>query len=234
MSRRPAARGKRLDRDDRCALVRRRQEERVEERVVRRHVSLVADEENVPDDPEVGGELLDRVAVGAVADQAERGLDAAVEQRLEGREDVRYALDRCHAPDPADDEPVIGDAEEMPELRAPVAGQNTRLEVDAETDHRELLGRRHSELDEIVANLGPDGDQPVRVPRERALGLAEELGAQRVEVAAQHVPVVGVDDHRRPRVAREQRGRPADRPRFRRVGVQDVRRGRAGSRRRAA
>ncbi len=165
---------------------------------------------------------LDGGAIRPVPDETERGVDSAVEQRAEGQQHVRHPLDRRHAPDPADDEALLGDPEQPPELGSSVAAHAV-LEVDPEPDHHELVCRRDTERDEVVSHLRPDRDEPCRVPGECALGLAEEARADRVEVPAEHVTVVGVDDHRRPRVACEQRGRATDRARLGRVGVQDVR-----------
>src|SRR5204862_147858 len=94
--------GQRLDRDDRRALVRGRHHERVEEAVVRRHVALIAGEDRAANDAEVVRALLDLLAVGAVADQAQRRVYAARAEAPERLEQVADALDRRHAADPPD------------------------------------------------------------------------------------------------------------------------------------
>ena len=138
----------------------------------------------------------------AVADEAERCIDAAVEQRPEREQDVRNALDRRHAPDPPDHETLLRDAEQATELGSAIAA-HALLEVDPEPDDDELLGGSDPERDQIVPNLGPDRDQPRRVPGQRALGLTEEPRADRAEVSAEHVAVVRVDDHGRAGVSRQ-------------------------------
>ena len=70
------ARRKRLDRDDRGAFVARRQEQRVEEGEVRADVSLVAGQQRLPGDPELGEPSLHTGAVGTVADEAEPNIEA--------------------------------------------------------------------------------------------------------------------------------------------------------------
>ena len=170
------------------------------------------------------GELLRRLAIRAVADEAQAGVDAAVQEPLEGEQDVVRALDGGHAADPADREALVGDAHHppgpLPRLRRRV---DALLELDAEADDRELLPRRDAERDEVVTHLRADGDERRRRGREAPLEHAEEAGADGAEVAAEDVAVERVDDDRRPRVAGEQRCRAADGAGLRRVRVEDVR-----------
>ena len=113
---------------------------------------------------------LDRLAVGAVADEAEPRVDAALAQARERGEHVRDALDRRHPADPADDERArpgrrTGAAARSPSL---VAARDPPVEVDPEPDHRELARRRDAERDEVVAHLRADRDEPRRLRGERA------------------------------------------------------------------
>jgi len=115
-------------------------------------------------------------------------------------------------------------AEQPPERRATVfGGRDPPVEIDAESDDRELLCGRHPERHEVVAHLGADGDEARRTPGQGPLECAEEGGRRWVEVAAQHVAVEGVDDDRRSRAAGEARCQAPDRAGLRRVRVQDVR-----------
>jgi len=72
----------------------------------------------VPRDAEVLRLLLHSFSIRAVADEAERRVDAEIEEPLERRQDVRHALDRGHAADPADDEAIVRDAEQAAMLLA--------------------------------------------------------------------------------------------------------------------
>ena len=84
-------------------------------------------------DAELVRAVLELLAVGAVADHAEHGVDAAVAEALERDQDVVRALHRRHAADPADGEPVAGDAEVAPALergRSVPAG-DALVELDA-------------------------------------------------------------------------------------------------------
>src|SRR5207302_683336 len=70
-------------------------------------VLLVAREQAVVHDPELAGQLLELLALGAVPDHAEAGVDALVAQEAERTEHVGAALDAGHATDPADEESVL-------------------------------------------------------------------------------------------------------------------------------
>ena len=218
------ARCERLDRADRRALVRGGKDERIERRVVRRDVVLVAEEEAVANDAEVVGELLESVAIRPVTDEAEDGVDPGVAQVLAREEDVLGSLHGRHAADPADDEAVGGDAEQTARALARSCRRiDTLLELDAQADDGELLGRCDAERDEVVAYLRADGHERGRRRGERALEEAEEASAHWVEIATENVAVEGVHRDRRFRVTREERGDPPDGAGLRGVRVQDVR-----------
>ncbi len=169
-------------------------------------------------------EPLDELAVGPVPDQAELRLDPALEEPGERADDVGQLLDRRHPADPPDDEGAVGNAEQPAELRpVALAADDPGVEVDAEPDDRELVGRGDPELDEIVAHLGADRYEPRRHAGQAPLDRAERCRAPRAEVAAQHVAVERVDDDGRPRVAGEERRGAADGACLCRVRVQDVR-----------
>src|SRR5205814_2132086 len=89
---RPRA-GERLDHAHRRALVRGRQDERVERGVERRDVLLVAEEQAMADDAELRRAPLDVLAVGPVADHAERRVDLVLAEALERAQHVVGALD---------------------------------------------------------------------------------------------------------------------------------------------
>src|SRR5581483_10621278 len=113
-------------------------------------------------------EALELVALRAVADEHELRVDAERNEACEGREHVRDALDPGHAPDPADDEARVRDAEPATQRPAGLRAGDAALEIDAEPDHGELLRRCDAEAHELVPYLRPDRDQPRRV-------LGEEL-----------------------------------------------------------
>ena len=70
--------------------------------------------------PSSWAQLLDRLAVGAVADQAERGLDAAVAQRLKAARMSGTRLIAVMRPIQPTTNRSSGHAEQAPELGAPV------------------------------------------------------------------------------------------------------------------
>src|SRR5438105_371549 len=76
------------------------------------------------------------------------------------------ALDRGHAPDPADHECLRGDTEEPPQASAVAASVDPAVQVDAEPDDAELVAGGDPELDEVVPDFRADGDEPCRHPRE--------------------------------------------------------------------
>ena len=176
---------------------------------------------------------LELLAVGPVADHAERRVDAVVAQAPEGEEHVVGPLDRGHPADPADDEAVVGDADSARLSRRPSVRRDALVELDPEADDDEPLGRRDPERDQVVADLRADGDQRV-VPRasQRSSRRKTRVGTGRSSRAARG----------RGRCARrsaavtagEQRGDAADRARLGGVRVQDVRALAAGSAARGA
>ena len=216
------ARGERLDDRHRRALARRREDDRVADRVPRRDVVLVAEEEARARETEVVRTLLEPLAVVAVAHEEEQRVDPALAQPGEHRQEVVRPLDGGHAAEPADDELRRRDAVPPPHLGRVAVEPHARLELDPEPDDRELLVRRDVECDELVAHLGAHRDQAVGGAREHRLDGAEHQRPERPEVPAQDVAVEGVDDDRAPRAGEERRG-AADRPRLGRVGVDDVR-----------
>ena len=77
--------------------------------------------------PELVRAALDGVAVRAVADHAEHGVDAALAEGAHGEEHVVGALDGGHPADPADHESVGRDPERAARLRPrPVAVASRR------------------------------------------------------------------------------------------------------------
>ena len=106
-----ARRRERLDRDDRRALVRRRQQEGVERRVPGADALLEADEPAAVGDAELGRERLHVGAVLAVADEHEQRVDALVQRARAACGQVERPLDRGQAAGPADDERVLAGAD---------------------------------------------------------------------------------------------------------------------------
>src|SRR5439155_20712721 len=122
------------------------EDERVKGGVERPDVLLVPEEERVAHDPELVRASLEARPVGAVADQTQGRLDAALLQALEPVQDVIDALDRRHPADPADREAVRRDAEVAPRLFPAVgAAADTLVQLDAEADDGELLRRRDAQ-----------------------------------------------------------------------------------------
>ena len=161
---------------------------------------------------------------GAVADEAKACVDSARAKLPEREEDVLGAFHVDHASRPADDELIRADAQRAPALRAMAVVQRDALrELDPEPDDGEAVAGSDAERDEVVPDLRADRDQLRRRAREQTLEQAEARAADRIEVAAEHVPVERVDDDRRPRGSREQRSESADRSGLGGVRVQDVR-----------
>lgn len=94
-------------------------------------------------------------------------------------------------------------------------------QVEADRHHPELLARRDSEPHEVVDGRGADPDQAVADRSESALEPAVDPAPGLAEVPLEHVAVVGVDDDGAG-PSGEHGGEPAEHPRFRRVGVDDV------------
>ena len=207
----------RFDRADRRPLVARRQDERIERRVEGGNLFLVAEEENLAHDPELVCPALELRPVRPVTDHAEHRVDAAVAQPLERNEYVVRPLYRRHAADPTDGEPAVRDAEVAAALGT------TIVELDAQADHDEALGRRNAETDQIVTHLRAHGDQCRRAGGEPALEQTEEQRANRAEVTAEDVAVERVDDDRGSPGAGKPRGNSPDRSGLCRVRVQDLR-----------
>ena len=107
----------RFDRHHRRSLVARGEHQHVEEPVVRRRRPAGSRRRARRARSRGRGRVARRLAVGAVADQAEPRVDPAGAQPGKRGEHVRQALDRGHPADPADDERVLGDAEQPAELR---------------------------------------------------------------------------------------------------------------------
>ena len=143
---------------------------------------------------------------------------------VRGPEEVVGSLDLGHPAEPADDEPIRSDPELGPHGGAgPRLDADSPLEIEAEPDDRDPLRGRDSEPHEIVANLRADRDERIGDGREAPLDPNEGRRLRGPEVAAEHVTVIGVDDDRRPRRARQHGCRPPDGPGLGRVGVEDVR-----------
>ncbi len=108
-------------------------------------------------------------------------------------------------------------------FRGSGSGRKPPIQIEPEPDDDDLLAWRDTELDEVVAHLGRDGDQRVAVPSEPPFEPPERLGLRRPEVAAQDMAVKRVDDDFRPRRAGDPGGEPSDRAGLRRVRMEDVR-----------
>ena len=92
---------------------------------------------------------LHRFAVGAVADEAEDGVDAAVAEPREREQQVLRALHRGHPADPADDEPLLADAEQSHAEAALLLQPRARCELDARVIRSPIVlrGPRAPEVD---------------------------------------------------------------------------------------
>src|SRR5207244_11476437 len=126
--------------------------------------------------------------------------------------------------DPADDEAVRNDPEDMPGLiPQTVVGGHAVGQLDAQADDGEALARRDAERDEVVPHLWADGDEGGRRPGQQALEQAKPCGARGVEVAPEDMAVEGVDDDRGTRAAREEGGEATDGTGLRGMRVEDLR-----------
>ena len=94
------------------------------------------------------------------------------------------------------------------------------IELEAERDHTDLLGRRHAVPHQVLLDLLAHRDDPVAEVRQHPLHPAEEPVHQGPVVAVEDVPVERVDDHRHPG---EPSGHSPQDPRLGRVGVDDLR-----------
>ena len=174
-------------------------------------------------DAEVARERFRRTAELAVADEHEHRVDALIQDGAQGANEVEWPLDRGQPARPADCERAVADAELGPPARpCAVVGLAPLRDVDAVVHHREPMRWGDAHPHEIVAHLLADGDEHAREMCETPLDRPEEALPALVEVAAQDVAVVGVDDRARPRPAREQGRQPACGARLCRVRVQDV------------
>ena len=96
----------------------------------------------------------------------------------------------------------VADAELASSARARVVvGLAPLGDVDAVVHDREPMRWSDAHPHEIVAHLLADGDQRAGETGENPLDRPEEALPALVEVAAQDVAVVGVDDRPRPRAA---------------------------------
>ena len=128
-------------------------------------------------------QLLQRLPVGAVADEADDRIHAALAQRRDRLQHDSGVLDARHAADPADDERIARDPVQLPVVHVLGVAVQALGERDPEADHDELLRRRDPELHEVVAHLRAHGDERVRGAGERPLDLTEDRRPQRAEVA---------------------------------------------------
>ena len=94
------------------------------------------------------------------------------------------------------------------------------IELEAERDHADLLGRRHAVPHQVLLDLLAHRDDPVAEVRQHPLHPAEEPAHQGPVVAMEDVPVERVDDHWHPG---EPSGHAPQDPRLGRVGVDDLR-----------
>ena len=150
-------------------------------------------------EPELACELLELGAVGAVADHHERRVDAPVVQKPNGARTSCARLTAVMRPT----QPTVNRSAAMPsESRSSVASLGALHafgELDAEPDDRELRGATDAELDEIVADLGADGDERIGLAREPPLDDAGTHAASPGRSSREGVAVEGVDDDRGPR-----------------------------------
>ena len=200
--------GQSLDDRHRRALARGRQHDGVADGVPRGDVLLVAEEEAGAREAEVVRALLEALAVVTVADEEQQRVDAALAHAGEHRQKIVGPLHRRHPAEPADDELPFRDAVAAPDLDRVAVEADTRLELDPEADDGEPLARRDVERNQLVPHLGADGDQPVRGAGEERLDGAEDERPAGAEVAAEHVTVERVHDHRATRPASSAAVRP--------------------------
>src|SRR4029079_18061442 len=113
----------------------------IHRRVPRRDVLLVAEEEAMPHQAELLCTLLERIAVGPVADEQQPGVDAALADQGEGLEEIERLLDAGHPSQPADHEPLRRDTEAAADLLARLVAADTLLQLDPEPHDDELLRR---------------------------------------------------------------------------------------------
>ena len=109
-------------------------------------------------------ELLEPLAVGAVADHAQRRVDAAVAQARERAQHVvAPRLTPVMRPIQPTTKRSSADAHHPARAlgAASLGGGDALVELDPEPDDGELLGRRDAERDEVVAHLRADRDERV-------------------------------------------------------------------------
>ena len=211
--------GERLDRNDRGALVRRRQEKRVECGVPRAEVVDVAEKPNALVDAEGPGELLDLSSELSVSGQHQH----RVGQKLQHANQITGTLDLGQPPGPTDHERVAEPgcgASSLTGLRRRV---DPSVEVESVRDDDELGSRRDAEAHEVVTYLVAHRDECVGRVRKRTFREPIRPLAPRGEVPTQDVAVVGVHDCTGTRAAGNERGHAAGGAGFRGVRVQDVR-----------
>jgi hypothetical protein len=143
--------GERLDDRHGCPLARRREDDGVADRVPRRDLLLVAEEEAGAGEPEVVRPLLEPLPVVTVADEQQERVDASFPDARQHRQEVVGSLHRRHAPEPPDDELPGRDPEPAPDLAGIPVEADARLELDAEPDDREPVARRDAQAHELVA-----------------------------------------------------------------------------------
>ena len=200
-SRRRACRGERLDRDDGRSLVRRRQQQRVEEGVVRRDVALVAERRGVERAmPSSCARCSTRSRSGPSPTRQSRASTPRSAQPREGGEHVGHALDRRHAADPADDERVRRGCRSRRRSSAPSAPpraiRRSRSMPSRMTENFSAGATPSSTRSSRTSGLTATSRVVARASERSS--LAEDRVRSRVEVPAQHVAVEGVDDDRRP------------------------------------
>ena len=102
-------------------------------------------------------------------------------------------------------------------------GRMKWFEIETEGNHRDALGRRDTQGDQVVADFVGDGHQPGRAARQDSLDGNKHGGAPPSEVPGQNVSMECVDPNWRPSRAEQQRGGATDGAGLRRMRVQDRR-----------
>ena len=107
-------------------------------------------------------------------------------------------------------------------MRASVVGVAPRRQIEPVRHDREARGGRHAERNEVVTDLLAHGDQDIGRAGEDSFGEPKDALATGVEIAAEHVAVVGVDDRARSVVAGDECSDPTRCARLGRVRVEHV------------